>query len=247
MAAERTPIRAAWGPPPEPVSAPVRDEVHLWRVQLSGESERQWGDLLTAEEQQRASRFRVAADRHRFAVTRGILRAALGQYLGAAAESLRFECNRFGKPSLVPAQHPGGITFNVSHSGCFSLLAFGLATHLGVDVERIRPETDIDAVARAVFSPAQCAALLALPDAARRKAFFEEWTRKEATAKALGGGLSSLLDAPEAEGVAAARWCVRNVEVGEGYAAAIAVEIHNPEFRLWEWGPDRHHPSSPPL
>jgi 4'-phosphopantetheinyl transferase len=211
--------------------------VHLWRVRLSGESERHWRGLLTAEEQHRADLFRVAADRDRFTVTRGILRAALGKYLRAAPESLRFDYNRFGKPSLVCAQNPGGITFNVSHSGCFSLLAFGLAPHLGVDVERVRPETRIDDIAKTVFSPAQCASLLALPHPVRRKAFFDAWVRTEAIVKALGGGLSLPHETWAVEGARAAPWCVQNIEVGQGYAAAIAVGLQTPDFRLWDWLP----------
>jgi 4'-phosphopantetheinyl transferase len=227
-------IPGTWGPPPEPVPHPVGDEVHLWRVGLSGEREGHWRGLLTADERHRADRFRVAADRHRFTVTRGILRAVLGQYLRAAPESLRFEYNPFGKPSLEPAQNPEGITFNVSHSGGFSLLAFGLAPPLGVDVERLRPETRIDDVAKAVFSLAQCASLLALPRPVRRRAFFDAWVRTEATVKALGGGLSLTNEAWAAEGARAARWCVRNIEVGPGYAAAIAVGLRSPDFRLWD-------------
>jgi 4'-phosphopantetheinyl transferase len=211
--------------------------VHLWRVRLSEESERDWRGLLTAEEQERADRFRVAADRQRFTVTRGILRGVLGKYLRAAAEALRFEYNRYGKPSLVPAHNPGGIAFNVSHSGCISLLAFGLAPHLGVDVERLRPETAIDDVARTVFSPAECASLLALPHPVRRKAFFDAWVRTEAMAKALGGGLSVPHERWGVEGARAARWCVQNIEIDQDYAAAIAVGMRNPAFRLWDWVP----------
>jgi 4'-phosphopantetheinyl transferase len=228
-------IRSTWGPPPEPVPHPVGDEVHLWRVRLSGECERHWRALLTAEERHRADRFRVAADRHRFTVTRGILRAVLGKYFRAAPESLCFDYNRFGKPSLEPAHNPGGITFNVSHSGCFSLLAFGLAPHLGVDVERLRPETRIDDVARTAFSPAECAGLLALPHMVRRKAFFDAWVRTEATVKALGAGLSLPRETWAVEGAGPARWCIQNIEVGQGYAAAIAVGGRNPDFRLWDW------------
>jgi 4'-phosphopantetheinyl transferase len=190
---------------------------------------------LTADEQQRAGRFRLEADRQRFTVTRGVLRAALGQYLGAAPESLRLDRNRFGKPSLARDQNPVGISFNVSHSGGFSLLAFGLAAHLGVDVERHRAETNIDDLARTVFSPAECAGLLALPDALRRGAFFEAWVRREAVVKALGGGLPLLHDTCEVANAAVGPWCVRNLDVGPGYAAAVAVGARNADFRLWDW------------
>ena len=77
----------------------------------------------------------------------------------------------------------------------------------------------------------------ALPPDERVAAFFRCWTRKEAYIKAIGKGLSQALDAFDvtlAPGVQAAllraeednveRWEMSDVEVGEGYAGALAVE-----------------------
>ncbi len=68
-------------------------------------------------------------------------------------------------------------------------------------------------------------------------AFFRCWTRKEAYIKAIGKGLSQALDAfdvtlaPDvqpallrAEDDDVSRWWLSNVDVGEGYAGALAVE-----------------------
>jgi 4'-phosphopantetheinyl transferase len=209
--------------------------VHLWRARPSEENEQHSRAVLTGDEKQRADRFLFAADRRRFTVTRALLRTILGRYLHAPPESLAFECNEFGKPSLARSQNPGGVNFNVAHSGDRSLLAFGLATHLGVDVEHTRVERNVTDLARIVFSPSQYGAFLALPEVARKRAFFEEWTRKEAVVKALGGGLSIPLDSIRVERARAPEWFVRNVEVDDHYAAAVAVRTRTVDLRLWDW------------
>jgi 4'-phosphopantetheinyl transferase len=228
----------SWDSPPEPVPFPVADEVHLWRVRLSEEREQPWRDLLTADERQRADRFCFADTRHQFTVTRGILRALLGCYVGAAPTSLCLACNPFGKPFLAGSQPPTGISFNVAHSGGCSLLAFGQGTELGVDIEQTQVNRDVDDLAKAVLSPLEYASWLALPGWGRRRAFFETWTRKEAVVKALGGGLSLLLGRSEAEIISAAQWTLRNLEVGDGYAAALAVRAPHVDVRLWDWRRD---------
>jgi 4'-phosphopantetheinyl transferase len=209
--------------------------VHLWRIKLSQETEQHWQRILTTEEQERAHRFHFAADRRRFTVTRGLLRTLLGQYLDAEPESLSFECNEFGKPSLARAQNPKGINFNVAHSGDCSLLAFGLATHLGVDVEHLQIERNVADLAKAVLSLSQYASFLQLPEGVHKETFFEAWTRNEAIAKALGGGLSIALDRFEIKGASAPEWSIRNIEMGGRYTAAIAVRARNIDLRLWNW------------
>jgi 4'-phosphopantetheinyl transferase len=217
------------------VPFPGADEIHLWRVQLSHEAERPWRDLLTDDERQRAERFRFAADRQRFTVTRAVLRTLLGRYVGAAPSLLRLECNEFGKPFLAENQNPEGIRFNVAHSGSLSLLAFGQGMPLGVDVEQVRGDRNVDELARAVFSPPQRAAWLALPGEARSISFFEAWTRREAVAKALGGGLSLLPGGVEVQRAGDAEWAVSNIAAGEGYAAALAVRARRRTLWLWDW------------
>jgi 4'-phosphopantetheinyl transferase len=227
--------RADWRAIPESVPFPAEQEVHLWRVNLSGEKERRWRGILTTDEQERANRFHFTADRRQFTVTRALLRTILGQYLDMKPKTLRFEHTEFGKPSIDPSQNPRGIRFNIAHSGDCSLLAFGLATSLGVDVEDLQIGRNVLDLARFVFSPSQYERFLALPEAERTLAFFESWTRKEAIVKALGGGLSIPLDSLEVEDAGAPEWFVCNINVGVRYAAAIAARARHVKLRLWNW------------
>jgi 4'-phosphopantetheinyl transferase len=72
--------------------------------------------------------------------------------------------------------------------------AFAANRDLGVDVEKHRPCTDLEKIARRFFCPAEYEELLRVPDAERVPAFFDSWVRKEAFIKAAGGGLSIPLD-----------------------------------------------------
>ena len=58
----------------------------------------------------------------------------------------------------------------------------------------IREIDNIEDLAKTCFSPAEQAALAAVPAEQRKRAFFAGWTRKEAFLKALGDGLSRPLD-----------------------------------------------------
>ena len=118
-------------------------------------------------------------------MARGTLRALLGRFLDADPRSLSFAYGPHGKPALegVP------LAFNLSHSADLALIALAREGELGVDVEAIRERVNIEEVAT-TFAPPETAALLAVPEEARRDAFFAAWTRKEAYIKAIGTGFS---------------------------------------------------------
>jgi len=194
-----------------------------------------WAALLTPQERARAERFRLADDRRRHILGRGLLRTMLARRLGRAPESLIFGANPHGKPTLADA---GGIAFNVSHSGDYVLVAVGQAAAIGVDVEQWRPRLDVAGVGRQVFTPAELALIADAPDVQQRFRFFRQWTFKEAVAKATGLGLSLDLkrfevafahDVPRlaSHGVSelgtTSDWRLEAVEVEDGYCAALAV------------------------
>jgi 4'-phosphopantetheinyl transferase len=222
--------------------------VHVWCASLNlpaWQTER-LRQTLSTDEQRRASRFAFKKDRDHFVAARGILRAILGQYLDEAPDRLRFRYNPFGRPAL--AGDADGLRFNVSHSHGLALFAVTRGRSIGVDVECIRPDVTYEQLARQFFSRREVAALLALPENLRREAFFNCWTRKEAYIKARGEGLSiplqqfdvSLVPGEPAvllstEGDEADRWSLRELDTGQDYAAALAVEGHGWRLRCWQW------------
>jgi 4'-phosphopantetheinyl transferase len=212
-------------------------ETHVYAAPL-GDAD-PYLSLLTAEERERAGRFRLARVRDQFVAARGRLRALLGHYLGLPAQNVPVLYADGGKPHL-PNGFP--LQFNVSHTEGLAVYAVGTA-RVGVDVERCRTIPDADSLVTRFFSRHECARYHALSPADRPSAFLRAWTRKEAVLKAIGRGVQSLDccevtfgdDEPPALvrldgdlGVGR-RWQLFTWEPAAGYLAAGAVEVSSKE------------------
>jgi 4'-phosphopantetheinyl transferase len=226
----------------EAISPLDGDSVHLWLLPLL-----QFPPTLTclqSDEWTRARRFRFEQDQLRWIAARSMLRRLLATYLDQAADALRFVYTAYGKPSL--ADHPH-VTFNLSHSGDYGLLAVTLNRQVGIDIERIRPDFADPSVASHFFSQAEQIALAAYAPIEYADAFFTCWTRKESYIKAQGEGLShplkdfdvSLL--PDIEDALVAtrpdtnekhNWRIMPVQVPGQYAAAVTLERTNTNHNI---------------
>jgi 4'-phosphopantetheinyl transferase len=244
-------VQTSWSSPHPGLVLGAR-EVHVWRVPLDQSTTvvQSLAKLLAADELKRASKFYFEKDRDRFVITRGVLRTLLGHYLQRAPAELCFAYSQYGKPALVDRSNSESVGFNVSHSHDLALVAFARTSELGLDLEYIRHDFDLEEVAEHFFSHREVATLRALPSSVRTQSFFNCWTRKEAYIKARGEGLSHPLDKFDvtlAPGESAAllctagdaqeagRWSLRELAPGAGYAAAIAIEGHGWNVLGWQW------------
>jgi 4'-phosphopantetheinyl transferase len=252
MSAHAANPASMWNSAPPHMTMMELDEVHVWRASLlqpSEETER-LRQLLTQDEQDRASRFHFRKDRDRFIVARGILRSILGRYLKVEPARLRFEYSHYGKPRLTEEFDYGALRFNLSHSHERVLYAFARGRELGVDIEYIRQDFAGEEIARKFFSTREVADFCSLPLGQRTEAFFHCWTRKEAYVKAIGEGLSMPLDEfdvsllPEKPAALlrnrrrpqeVRRWSLQALNVAFGYAAAIAIEGHERQLKCFDW------------
>ena len=226
-------------------------EVHVWLASLKMPAA-QMTELracLSFDEVAKASRFRSRADQTFAMVSRGILRHLLGNYLQMAPEDIPFACNAYGKPGL--ARPTGdGLNFNLSHSHPWVVVGFAWGRRIGVDVERIRPESANDELVGHYLAPAEACHLRSLPVPDRVHAFFECWTRKEAFLKARGDGLMGRLDSFEvafgrdslpailrvAENeTPAGDWSVVNLPLGDSYAGAVVVDGPCHRLKCFQW------------
>jgi 4'-phosphopantetheinyl transferase len=234
---------------PDPITLP-EDEVHLWRIDLEAASafESRWQQVLSADERARGTRFHFARDRQSFVTTRALLRTILAAYLSIDPRDLTFLLSKKDKPVLGKPYSDNRVAFNISHSGTVALLAFTRGRDVGVDVELLRQDFDVEAIARRFFSENEQQQLTDLPTQERHQAFFRCWTRKEAYVKATGDGLSlplhqfdvsivsgdtNALLATRPDASEARLWAIRDVEAGSNYAAALCVHGH--EWRLKNW------------
>jgi len=226
------------------------NEVQLWRLDLQAlaASENRWFQLLSCDEQARAARFIPKQARRHFVVTRGVLRTVLAAYLSTDPKTVLLQSSNNNKPS-VGVPHESDIRFNVAHSGEVALLAFARGREVGVDVEAVRRDLNVDAIASRFFSPHEQKQLAAVAPDDKVEAFFRCWTRKEAYIKAKGTGLGLPLDqfdvsvaagsdnallATRADQDESACWSLRDIAVGPGYAGALCVAGHNFRMRGWD-------------
>jgi 4'-phosphopantetheinyl transferase len=245
-------VSAAWSVPSQ---APElsNDQVHVWRAALD-QTPSQINSVfrtLSADERVRAERFCFPRDREHFIAARGALRAILGVYLNRAPECVSFCYNSHGKPALMLESGEEPIRFNISHSHGAAIFAIARGREVGVDLECIRSNLEVEQIAERFFSRHEIAALRALPVALREYAFFLCWTRKEAYIKARGEGLSLPLDQFDVSLVPgepaallrtrpdpdeALRWSLKELTlVSPGYAGALAVEGDGWSLVSWEW------------
>lgn len=226
------------------------DEIHLWLANLD-RPPKSLADLaatLAADERERAVRFRFPEHRDRFIVGRGLLRELLGAYLNQPALALRFEPGAHGKPALAGVDMGTGWHFNLSHSGSRALYAVA-QREVGVDLESLDRNVDHAAILERVSTPREWAVFQGLPAERIQPVFFACWTRKEAIAKALGGGLASGLRTLEVcwredagpGGRACVRdkqgreWSVLNLEPESGWSGALAARGADWRWRGWRW------------
>ncbi len=199
-------------------------EIHCFSLEPGAARLRELNGFLSAEERERAGRFRFDRDRNRFTACRGILRELLGL---KPRENLVY--GEFGKPRLQDSE----IRFNVSHSHGMGMIAITRGREVGCDIERIDPSFADENIPERFFSPYEVKALRALPARDQCEAFFRCWTRKEAFIKACGMGMSLALDSfdvtlepnrPAALLRGGDGWSLHTVDAPAGYAAALVVE-----------------------
>ena len=173
--------------------------VHLWSLDLNlpALQVEALARLLTAEERQRAERFRFPKHRRRFLVRRARLRQLVAAYQGIPQPRLDFEYGPRGKPSLpshLDAHPEGPLAFNLSDSEDLAVVALARGEPLGVDVEVLREMPEALSISKSFFAAPERDVLASVPEAQRDQTFFNCWTRKEAYLKATGDGLSVPLD-----------------------------------------------------
>jgi 4'-phosphopantetheinyl transferase len=240
----------SWLSPPE-LPMLKSNEVHVWRISLEM-TPHQVGvmeQLLSADELERAERFRFQKDRDHFIVARGMLKSVLGKYLNMQPDRLKFDYGLFGKPRLEEKTNQKKIQFNISHSRDLALCAVAQKREVGVDLEYSHADHSFESIAEQFFSKQEAAVLNSCPEHLRLRLFLKLWTRKEACLKAQGRGL--VVD-PNKIDVCSVRedacpliqlnetalktpvLSFRDLDIGADYAAAVAAEGNDWTLKYWQ-------------
>jgi len=229
------------------------DDLHVWRTSLDVPDTmvERLRQILSLDERVRADRFHFQIDRHRFITARGCLRIILAQYVPSRPSEIRFSYGSHGKPSAANASaRSAELKFNLAHSAGLALYAITRRCEIGVDLEQIRADFATDQIAEHFFSPNEVVRLRSLPISKQKEAFFNCWTRKEAFIKAKSTGLSQALDQFEVtvspdesaallgtkwDQAEAPRWLLKSIDLGSGFAAALAFEGRDRRISYWDF------------
>lgn len=136
-------------------------------------------EKATQDRKLKADRYRRQEDSLRCVAADALLRYALGN------SDYVIEKTSSGKPFIRGREN---FHFNLSHAGNWVVMAYG-HSEVGVDVETVRMDTNIEAIARRFFAPEE-QSFVFQEEADRHQRFFRIWTGKESYVKYLGTGLN---------------------------------------------------------
>lgn len=188
--------------------------VDIWRIELDAVAD---SSGLSRTEVARSGNFLRPLSKQRFLRSRQALREILGLYLNLAPAKVSIIVQQRGKPAL--AGQEGGVHFNLSHAGGIGLLAVSKAAPLGVDIEWLRPISDLRAVAEISFPESLYADMSGFPNE-QESMFFKLWTRYEAGQKAFGLGMFGPMIHP-------GQLCYRHFVPVAGSVACVALACSN--------------------
>jgi 4'-phosphopantetheinyl transferase len=202
-------------------------EAHIWSASLnvSDAQLKQMRAVLSRDEILRSERSPLIEERHRFTVSRGVLRHVLAPYVGVDARDIQFAYGHAGKPYLI--DNTGNIHFNMSHSGDLALVAVTRSREIGVDVEKLCDMPEMDDIVVRFFSDSAKAEFQSAPIAERVQVFFRCWTEREAISKCTGDGIADDKPLP-VEGIS-----VIPLLPAIGYVGSLA--INGPALKLRTW------------
>ncbi len=219
------------------------DEVHIWRIDLDQPQAKlqDFTATLSGDELARAQRFYFEEHRQRFIAGRGILRSILGRYLGITAGEVQFDYQARGKPVLAAKFADSGLWFNLSHSAGLGLCGVSYR-QIGIDLEYMRPMSDLEALAQRFFLPREYDVVRSLPPYQQQQVFFRYWTCKEAYLKATGEGIAQLeqvevlLSLTEAASLQTSDdWSLQELIPADNYVAAVAVAGDDWQLKYWQY------------
>jgi 4'-phosphopantetheinyl transferase len=226
------------------------DCIDLWKIDLNREDRNIFmhAQYLSSDEHARAGKYINGKKSREFIITRSVLRNVLGHVLKENPKYLVFDYTREGMPVLSTCSTHSDICFNVSHSYDLALIALSIGHPVGIDIEKVREDIDLEALSKRFFSENEYHNIMQFEGQERLCAFFATWTRKEAIVKAMGTGIASGLKSFDVsvDPTAPAKlqetrwtdevslhWTLKTIDTDEDYFACLASSGEGKTLRYW--------------
>jgi len=138
----------------------------------------------------------------------------------------------------------------VSHSGNSIVYAITRKACIGIDIEHIKLDVDINALAKKIFLEDEYIRFLNISDDEKPLAFYRYWTRKEAYLKAIGTGLHYSLDQVQVTFFDSEKpkllhissqpferhlWQLEEIILDQTCVATVATRQTYQKIDLWDW------------
>ena len=162
-------------------------EIHIWHISIDVTSTqfKSYKNTLSKNESTKVSFFEFDKVRDAYVVGQSALRKLLSGYLGIPPGLVKLGRRKKGKPYSMDDP---GLYFNMSNSGSLVVIAFSLDGEIGVDIEQVRPLSDLDDMISKNFTASEIRFINAKVEERIRR-FFRFWTIKESYLKAIGEGM----------------------------------------------------------
>jgi 4'-phosphopantetheinyl transferase len=143
--------------------------------------------ILSNKEIAKANSYCNQSDRQKFVVNRGILKKLLAAYVNQPENEILIDYSTKGKPFISEMQ---SLQFNISHSEDVLVIGFVQNMDIGIDIENINRDLNIEKLETFLFTPTELELFRSTNKTLKPEAFINCWTRKEAILKATGYGLT---------------------------------------------------------
>ncbi|MFD2792657.1 4'-phosphopantetheinyl transferase family protein [Promicromonospora vindobonensis] len=195
--------------------------------------------------------------------SRAAQRLILSRYLGVAPDEIVVDrsCERCGDRQHGRPHVPGAaLDYSVSHTRAWVLVAVVGDGRVGANLDARPAEGDLDDLAAAALTPAERRTWRRLPARDRADALLAYWTRKEATTKLTGHGLTiplrdldvtgprpTLLTRDPSVRLPYPRPYLTHVPAPAGHSAALATTMHVDHVRHLRLPDAQPDPPAPPV
>ncbi len=168
-------------------TAQIQNQITVWghAFDHSNDLPLEWLEILDDTELEKCRRYRVHAERRRFAAARALLRLGLSHYTGHPPESWRFGLDGACKTRLL--NHSSRLEFSVAHSDQVAMVAVSDVGPCGIDIER-NDDLKLSYPLEGIFTGREEEKWEALPSPIKEREIIKHWTIKEAYAKYRGLG-----------------------------------------------------------
>lgn len=180
---------------PRNLSSLIKGEIHIWSISLNSDNAffERCKESLTDAERERIHYYNFKQVQDHFIISQGGLRLLLSSYLNIEPQKIQIRKHAKGKPYIADDT---SLCFNVSNSGKYCVYAFSRSGEVGIDIEEVRPLSDIDDLIDKNFTENE-KHYINKNQKDRIENFFQFWTVKEAYLKAIGEGMRLTPDSLE--------------------------------------------------